>query len=147
MSNVKARLAAEVCAVTRILEEMNILQYSGHVAVRVPGQDALMVQRRTDSRAELAPDRILTVDFDGKVIDGDGKPPSETSIHIEAMRARPDVNASLHSHMDLAIAFTMMSRVPSPSLVSYKKAEGGCYAYASAANHKEQSLTPSRRRR
>jgi len=111
LTNDKARLAAEVCAVTRILEEMNILQYSGHVAVRVPGQDALMVQRRSDSRAELSPDRILTVDFDGKVIDGDGKPPSETSIHIEAMRARPDVNATLHSHMDLAIAFTMMEGV------------------------------------
>ena len=54
-SNDKARLAAEVCAVTRILEDMNILQYSGHLAVRVPGQDALMVQRRTDSRAELSP--------------------------------------------------------------------------------------------
>jgi ribulose-5-phosphate 4-epimerase/fuculose-1-phosphate aldolase len=94
--------------VTRILEDMNILQYSGHVAVRVPGQDALMVQRRSDSRAELAPERILVVGFDGKVLEGDGKPPSETAIHIEAMRARPDVNATLHSHMELAIAFTMM---------------------------------------
>jgi len=110
-TNQKARLAAEVCAVTRILEDMNILQYSGHLAVRVPGQDALMVQRRSDSRAELSPERILTVDFDGKVIDGDGKPPSETAIHIEAMRARPDVNATLHAHLDLAIAFTMMEGV------------------------------------
>jgi ribulose-5-phosphate 4-epimerase/fuculose-1-phosphate aldolase len=86
--NSKQRLAAEVCAVTRMLEEMNILQYSGHIAVRVPGQDALMIQRRSDSRAELVPERIVTVDFDGKVIDGDGKPPSETAIHIETMRAR-----------------------------------------------------------
>jgi ribulose-5-phosphate 4-epimerase/fuculose-1-phosphate aldolase len=109
--NSKQRLAAEVCAVTRMLEEMNILQYSGHIAVRVPGQDALMIQRRSDSRAELVPERIVTVDFDGKVIDGDGKPPSETAIHIETMRARPDVNASLHSHLDLAIAFTMMEGV------------------------------------
>lgn len=106
--NSKQRLAAELCAVTRMCEDMGILQYSGHIAVRVPGQDALMVQRRSDSRAELVPDRILTVDFDGKVIDGDGKPPSETAIHIETLRARPDVNATLHSHLDLAIAFTMM---------------------------------------
>jgi L-ribulose-5-phosphate 4-epimerase len=109
--NSKMRLAAELCAVTRMLEDIGILQYSGHIAVRVPGQDALMVQRRSDSRAELVPDRILTVDFDGKVIDGDGKPPSETAIHIETMRARPDVHATLHSHLDLAIAFTMMEGV------------------------------------
>ncbi len=106
--NSKPRLAAELCAVTRMLEDMGILQYSGHIAVRVPGQDALMVQRRSDSRAELVPERIVTVDFDGNVIDGDGKPPSETAIHIETMRARPDVHATLHSHMELAIAFTMM---------------------------------------
>lgn len=110
-TNEKARLAAELCAVTRILEDIDILQYSGHIAVRAPGRDALMIQRRSDSRAELAPERILTVDFDGKVIDGDGKPPSETAIHIETMRARPDVNATLHAHLDLAIAFTMMDGV------------------------------------
>jgi ribulose-5-phosphate 4-epimerase/fuculose-1-phosphate aldolase len=109
--NSKQRLAAELCAVTRMCEDMGILQYSGHIAVRVPGQDALMIQRRSDSRAELVPERIVTVDFDGKVIDGDGKPPSETAIHIETMRARPDVQASLHSHLDLAIAFTMMEGV------------------------------------
>ncbi|MDH7798161.1 MULTISPECIES: class II aldolase/adducin family protein [unclassified Beijerinckia] len=106
-----ARLAAELAAVSRMLETMNILSYSGHIAVRIPERNALMIQRRTDSRAELAPDRMLLVDLDGKVIQGDGKPPSETSIHIEAFRARPDVNASLHSHMDLAIAFTMMKGV------------------------------------
>lgn len=105
------RLAAELCAVTRMLESMNILSYSGHIAVRLPDRDALMIQRRTDSRAELAPERMLIVDFDGKVVQGDGKPPSETAIHIEAFRARPDVNASLHSHMELAIAFTMMDDV------------------------------------
>ncbi|MBN9084585.1 MAG: hypothetical protein BGP04_25225 [Rhizobiales bacterium 62-17] len=105
------RLAAELAAVSRMLETMNILSYSGHIAVRIPDREALMVQRRTDSRAELTPDRMLLVDFDGKVIQGDGKPPSETSIHIEAFRARPDVNTSLHSHMDLAIAFTMMKGV------------------------------------
>ena len=111
MLNSKLRLAAELCAVTRMCEDMGILQYSGHIAVRVPGQDALMVQRRSDSRAELVPERILTVDFDGKVIEGDGKPPSETAIHIETMRARPDVQATLHSHLDLAIAFTMMEGI------------------------------------
>ncbi len=111
LSNSNARLAAELTAVTRMLETLNILSYSGHIAARIPGHDALMIQRRSDSRAELAPERMVVVDFNGKVLEGDGKPPSETSIHIEAFRARPDVMASLHSHMELAIAFTMMEDV------------------------------------
>ena len=32
-------------------------------------------------------------------------------IHIEILKARPDVQAVLHSHMELAIAFTMMEGV------------------------------------
>ncbi len=101
-------LKADVAAATRILETEGILNYSGHMCTRVPGRDALIVQRRTDSRAELAPERMLIVDFNGVVIEGDGKPPSETAIHIEILRARPDINSVLHCHMDLAIAFTMM---------------------------------------
>lgn len=110
-TNSLARRAAELAAVTRMLESLNILSYSGHIAVRVPERDAIMIQRRTDSRAELSPDRMLLVNYDGKVIEGDGKPPSETVIHLEAFKARPDVMASIHSHMELAIAFTMMEGV------------------------------------
>ena len=54
---------------------------------------------------------MLVVDFDGKVLEGDGQPPSEIPIHIEILKARPDVQAVLHSHMELAIAFTMMEGV------------------------------------
>jgi ribulose-5-phosphate 4-epimerase/fuculose-1-phosphate aldolase len=105
------RLSAELAAVTRLLEMQNILAYSGHIAVRVPGKDALIIQRHVDSRAEVVPERMLVVDFDGKVIEGNGKPPSETPIHTEILKARPDVNVVLHCHMEIAIAFTMMKGV------------------------------------
>jgi L-ribulose-5-phosphate 4-epimerase len=110
-SLIGGRLSAELAAVTRMLEMKALLSYSGHVSVRVPGQDALMIQRHVDSRAEVLPERMLIVDFDGKVIEGKGKPPSETAIHTEILKARPDVNAVLHCHMELAIAFTMMKGV------------------------------------
>lgn len=105
------RLSAELAAVTRMLEMKELLSYSGHVSVRVPGRDALMIQRHVDSRAEVVPERMLVVGFDGQVLEGKGKPPSETAIHTEILKARPDVNAVLHCHMDLAIAFTMMKGV------------------------------------
>lgn len=105
------RLATEMCAVTRLLEMKELLNYSGHVSVRVPGQDALLIQRHVDSRAEVVPERALVVDFDGRVIEGKGKPPSEVAIHTEILKVRPDVQAVLHCHMELAIAFTMMKGV------------------------------------
>ena len=39
------------------------------------------------------------------------KPPVELPIHLEILEARPDVAAVVHSHMELAICFTMMEGV------------------------------------
>jgi L-ribulose-5-phosphate 4-epimerase len=105
------KVALENAAVTRLLVEQGILDYSGHVSTRVPGQDAFVIQIGSSSRAEVTPDSMLVVDYDGNVLHGDGQPPSELPIHIEILKARPDVQSVLHAHMELAIAFTMMEGV------------------------------------
>jgi ribulose-5-phosphate 4-epimerase/fuculose-1-phosphate aldolase len=101
----------ETAATTRLLESEGILDYSGHVSTRIPGRDAFVIQIGSTSRAEVSPDSLLVVDYDGNVLEGDGQPPSELPIHLEILRARPDVQSVLHSHMELAIAFTMMEGV------------------------------------
>jgi L-ribulose-5-phosphate 4-epimerase len=106
-----SRVALEAAAATRLLVAEEILDYSGHVSARVPGQDAFVIQIGSQSRAQLAPEAMLVVDYDGKLIEGDGEPPSELPIHLEILKARPDVQAVLHCHMALAIAFTMMEGV------------------------------------
>jgi len=102
------KTALETAAVTRLLVSQGILDYSGHVSARIPGRDAFIIQIGSTSRAEISPDSMLVVDYDRKVIGDDGQPPSELPIHLEILKARPDVQAVLHSHMELAIAFTMM---------------------------------------
>jgi len=37
----------------------------------------------------LTPETMLVVDYDGKVLEGEGQPPSELPIHIEILRAQP----------------------------------------------------------
>lgn len=106
-----SRLASEVAAMTRLLVMEGILDYSGHISARVPGRDAFRIQIGLDSRAELTPEQLLLVDYEGRVLEGAGQPPSELPLHIEILKARPDVQAVLHCHMELAIAFTMMMGV------------------------------------
>jgi ribulose-5-phosphate 4-epimerase/fuculose-1-phosphate aldolase len=106
-----ADIALETSAVTRLLVTEGILDYSGHLSARIPGRDAFVIQIGSTSRAEVGPESMLVVDYDGKVIEGDGQPPSELPIHLEILHARPDVQAVLHCHMELAIAFTMMQGV------------------------------------
>jgi L-ribulose-5-phosphate 4-epimerase len=105
------KIALENATVTRMLEAEGILDYSGHVSTRIPGKDAFVIQIGSSSRAEVTPESMLVCDFNGKVLEGDGQPPSELPIHIEILKARPDVQSVLHSHMELAIAFTMMEGI------------------------------------
>lgn len=107
LSNSGQALRAQVAACTRLLNMAGILHYSGHVSARLPGTDQIYIQSRTQSRAEVTPDSILLVDLDGNVVEGDDRPPSELVIHTEVYRARPDVGAVIHNHMELAAAITM----------------------------------------
>ena len=103
-----AQIRAHVAACTRLLNMAGILHYSGHVSQRALGEDALYIQSRTESRAEVTPASVLKVDFDGNVLEGEAKPPSELVIHTGIYRARPDIGAVIHNHMPLAVALTMV---------------------------------------
>jgi L-ribulose-5-phosphate 4-epimerase len=111
LSNSDARLRAQCAAATRLMVMENLLDYSGHVSARAPGRDAFYIQPGIQPRADVTPESMLLVGFDGKVIEGDGRPPVEIPIHIEIYRARPDVEAVVHSHMELAIWFTLMEDI------------------------------------
>jgi ribulose-5-phosphate 4-epimerase/fuculose-1-phosphate aldolase len=103
----------QLAACVRLLHMEKLLTYNGHVSMRVPGMNAFLIHSLVDSRAEVAPDRLLTVDFDGSILDGpaDCRPPSEYPIHAEIYRARTDLGAVAHIHSELAIAFTLVEGV------------------------------------
>ena len=106
-------LRGQVAACTLLLNDLGLLGYSGHVAARIPGREALIIQSRDQPRAKLAHDDLLICDFDGKLLDGPGgvRPPSEIFLHTEIFRARPDVNAVAHFHHDRTTVFTMVEDV------------------------------------
>ncbi len=107
-----AALRLELAIATRVLVMEGLLDYSGHVSARVPGQDAYYIQPAADPRSDVTPERMILVDFDGKTLEGGTlRPPFETPIHGEIYRARPDVQSIVHSHMELAIWFTLMEGV------------------------------------
>ena len=100
-------LRRDLAAATRMLVDAGIVGYSGHLSARA-GRDRLLIQPVDDVRAQLRPDRLLVVTLGGDVVDGDGQPPSELSIHTEIYRARPDVEAVAHFHHDPTTVFTLV---------------------------------------
>jgi L-ribulose-5-phosphate 4-epimerase len=107
------KLRGQVAACTLLLNDLGLLGYSGHVAARMPGRDAIMIQSRDQPRAKLAQDDLLLCDLDGKLLEGPAgaRPPSEIFLHTAIMRARPDVNAVAHFHHDRTTVFTMVEGV------------------------------------
>lgn len=65
------------------------------------------------SKGHLDPDQLVTVTPDGERIPSfhpvrrDLKPSSETNMHLEAYRQRPDVQAVIHAHPPMGIACTV----------------------------------------
>jgi L-ribulose-5-phosphate 4-epimerase len=109
-ASVALRLRREVAAVTLLLNDLDILGYSGHVSARLPDGETFLIQAVDQSRASLGPDDLLVCGLDGKLIAGPKglKPPSEIFIHTEIFRARSDVNSIAHFHHDLATTFTLV---------------------------------------
>src|SRR5438094_5912484 len=104
------RFREQIAVCTRLLVMQEIIDFSGHVSARIPGTDHVLIQPRDTSRATLTADDILVVDMSGKLLEGEGPPPSETALHLGVYRARPDIQAVCHGHPPMSTLFTMVDR-------------------------------------
>ena len=77
----------------------------GHVSVRIPKQDKILMKPHSFGFEEIRPQHIIVCNLDGKKIEGKYERHSEIFIHTEIYRARPDVNCVVHSHPPYATAF------------------------------------------
>src|SRR5579875_2114562 len=89
-----------------VLYRQGLTDYLGHCSARVPGTDRVIIKpkhsKTVRSPAELGPDDMIVIDLDGNLIEGSDAPPSERFIHTEIYRARPDVQAVVHTHQRAA---------------------------------------------
>ncbi len=81
----------------RMLERSGIMDYNGHASVRLDDR-RMLINIGSCQRSQLTVDDICTIDFDGNVIDGNGKPPLEFHLHAGVYKARSDVDAVIHCH-------------------------------------------------
>jgi L-ribulose-5-phosphate 4-epimerase len=54
---------------------------------------------------DLTPDKMVVVDFDGKIVEGDLKPSSDTATHIELYKHFKDIKGVVHTHSPWAVSF------------------------------------------
>jgi HCOMODA/2-hydroxy-3-carboxy-muconic semialdehyde decarboxylase len=102
----RAKLVDDLVAANRILVDQGVLDGYGHVSVRDPTHpDRYLMSRSLAPELVTAAD-VLEHDFDGNAPSAPGTPLYlERFMHGEIYRARPDVNAIVHSHAPSLIPF------------------------------------------
>ena len=113
-------LREKVALSCRILHMMGLADYLGHPSARVPGTELIVIKPRHSPRITsmslMTPDLMVIVDLDGNLIEGEDHPPTETVLHTETYRARPDVGAVIHTHQMMATSFGIAGREIQPVL-------------------------------
>jgi len=91
----------------RMLARAEIVDHSGHGSARRDGE-SFYINSGASTRGTLTVDDIVAVDFTGALVDGRAKPPLEFYLHAEIYRARPDVQAIMHTHPRWSTLLTMV---------------------------------------
>ena len=89
----------------RMLEHAGIMDFNGHASIRLP-DNRMLINIGNCQRSRLTVDDICLIDFDGKLIQGNGKPPLEFHLHAGVYKARPDVQAVIHCHPNWSTILT-----------------------------------------
>lgn len=100
-----------------MLERAEVIDFNGHFSWRLPGQDHMLINSGASVRSALTVDDIVTIDFDGNLIEGDAVPPMEFHIHSEIYRKRPDVNSVVHTHPTWSTLFSMTGNAVKPVIM------------------------------
>jgi len=109
----QAELKQQLVDCIRMLEQADIIDYNGHCSVRVD-DDRVLINIGSCQRSRLTVEDICTIDFDGNVIEGKGKPPLEFHLHCGIYRARADVKAVVHAHPKWSTFLTMVGQSYQP---------------------------------
>lgn len=80
----------------------------GHASVRLPGEDTFWIKPTGLGLDEIRVEDLLLCDLEGRVVRGKKPRHIEVYIHSEVMRARPDVNAVVHTHALQPTAFASL---------------------------------------
>jgi len=76
----------------------------GNLSIRL-SQTKIAITRSGINKGDVAENDIIIIDYLGNKIEGNGKPSSETKIHLLAYNERKDVNAVVHCHPVYSTAF------------------------------------------
>ncbi|WP_445256152.1 L-ribulose-5-phosphate 4-epimerase [Nocardioides aurantiacus] len=128
VSDVRTTIGAlrrEVCALHAELTRYQLVVWTaGNVSARVPGQDLLVIKPSGVSYDDLTPENMVVCDLEGRVVDGEHAPSSDTQAQAYVYRHLPHVGGVVHTHSTYATAWAARAE-PVPCVLTMGADEFG----------------------
>lgn len=100
----------EIVEICRWMYERRfIASTDGNVSVRL-GSSSLLVTPSGVPKGHLTMEQLVVTDLNGKVLRGNGKPSSELKMHLKVYEVRKDINAVVHAHPPVCLAFSVAGK-------------------------------------
>lgn len=99
-------LRREVAALHAELPKYGLVVWTaGNVSARVPGHELLVIKPSGVAYDELTPGNMVVCDLDGRVVEGEHAPSSDTEAQAYVYRQLPSVGGVVHTHSPYAVAW------------------------------------------
>jgi L-ribulose-5-phosphate 4-epimerase len=82
----------------------------GNVSGRDPETGLVVIKPSGVKYPDLRPEHLIVLDVNGKVIEGNLSPSSDTASHLYIYRQRPEVGGIVHTHSPYATAFAAVGK-------------------------------------
>lgn len=90
----------------------------GNISVRVPATGLIAITPTGLEYDQMTTGDIVVVDAEGRRVEGERQPSSETDVHLVVYRRRPDVNAIVHTEPVYSNVFGVLGRPIEPVLIN-----------------------------
>jgi L-fuculose-phosphate aldolase len=107
---IEMELRRQICAIGRRMYARGlVVAAEGNLSVRLD-TERILVTPAGCCKGDLAPEDLLIIDLNGKILGGLQRPSSEMQMHLLYYRSRSDVRAICHAHPPTATGFASAGR-------------------------------------
>jgi L-ribulose-5-phosphate 4-epimerase len=94
-----------------------VIWTAGNVSARVPGRELMVIKPSGVSYDDLDADAMVITDLEGKLVEGERNPSSDTAAHAYVYKNMPKVGGVVHTHSTFATAWAAISE-PIPCILT-----------------------------
>ncbi len=105
------KLKEELVELHLELPKNNLVVWTGgNVSARDFESNLVVIKPSGIRYEELRPEHMVVLDLEGKIVEGNLKPSSDTASHLYIYKHRPDVGGVVHTHSAYATAFAAVNK-------------------------------------